>query len=213
MAGDSATVTAVKTTPSEIQAEAIKSLRTQNMVLKTEIQKTKRALALEGGCKKRALQIKRLRAQLSDLNRGPNPAPVQKTAQQVDVQALRGEVAELARQHDALKLKLKGILSRVQTLERGALKERVKEALELSAVNDEAIERLKPKERPKQKAAVFRAHIAQQSRLYQVIIALNAELVARNRELNQNRVEPGEAGISTEIDRLQTRLHLLESYA
>jgi hypothetical protein len=205
-----------KTTPSEVQSEAIKSLRTQNMILKTEIQKTKRALALEGGCKNRALQIKKLRAQLDDLHRVPAPmsdAPPARPTQPVDVQTLKAEVTELERERDALKLKFKGILSRVQTLERGELKERVKGGLELSAQHHEVIERLRPKERQRPAAKRFRAHIGQQSRLYQVIMALNAELVARNRELNQNRVEQGESGIRTEIDRLQTRLHLLESYA
>jgi hypothetical protein len=204
-----------KVTATDVQSEAIKTLRVQNMILKTDIQKAKRALALEGGCKNRARQIKKLRAQLEDLPPAPTPQiaadPPTKAGPPIDLQTLRSEVAELSRDREALKLTLKGILSRVSTLERSDLKERVKAGLETSAANDAAIEALKPKVKAKPKARAFRGHVGQQSRLSVIILALNSELVTRNRELNHSAVPPNEAGLQIEVERLQKRLHLLES--
>lgn len=200
---------------SDAQNEMIRNFRKQNDSLKTEIQKAKRVLAQEGGCKNRALKIKKLEAMLNDLPRQRDDAvgapPKTPGGQNVDVQTLRNEIGDLTKENDSLKLKLKGLVSRVSTLEKNGLKERVVANLKRSEANDEMIEKLRPKELRRLQQKKFRDHIGQQSRLAVIIAGLNSELVERNRELNHNAVENNEAGICKEIERLQKRLHLLES--
>lgn len=201
----------------DAQSERIRALRVQTVSLKTDIQKAKRVLAQEGGCKNRAQKIRKLEALLEDIPRLAKDDPCEfvppKTPNggNIDVQALRTEIGELTRENDSLKLKLKGLRSRVVTLEKDGLKERVKANLVKSEKNDEIIEHLRPKQRRIKKQEKFRDHIGQQSRLAVMILGLNAELTERNRELNQGEMVSGEAGISREIARLQKRLHLLES--
>jgi hypothetical protein len=208
MATEAPAIPQVKVDP---QTELIKSLRDQTTVLRTAIQKAKRVLSLEGGCKNRARQIKKLKAQLEDL---PKVGPRGETpkVQAVDVQGLRNDIAELTRERDSLKLKSKGLLSRVAIFEKGDLKTRVRTNLEISNQNDQIIERLRPKDRKRsQIQPIYRGHVGQQSRLCVIINGLNAELTERNVELRRNKVEPNEAGVYKEIERVQKRLHLLES--
>jgi hypothetical protein len=200
----------------EVQSEIIRNLRVQNASLKTEIQKAKRVLAQEGGSKNRALQIKKLKQQLEDLPRAPSSQaveylPPKQSQPTVDLQTLRADIADLSAQHKTLELKLKGLASRVSTLEKADLKTVVNSKLAVSGQNDVIIERLRPKEQKKPLVRKFRGHIGQQSRLSVIILGLNRELVERNRELNHSAVQPNEAGVSREIERLQKRLHLLES--
>ena len=199
----------------DTQTEMIRNLRKQNDSLKTEIQKAKRVIAQEGGCKNRAVKIKKLEAMLSDLPRQrdevASPPPKTAGGQNIDVQTLRNEIGDLTKENESLKLKLKGLVSRVSTLEKNGLKERVVANLEKSEANDELIEKLRPKAKARPQQKKFRDHVGQQSRLAVIIAGLNSELVERNRELNHNAVENNEAGICKEIERLQKRLHLLES--
>lgn len=201
----------------DAQAERIRVLRTQTDSLKTDIQKAKRVLVQEGGCKNRAQKIKKLEAMLEDLPRVSKEDPCEfvppKTpnGMNIDVQALRSEIGDLTKENESLKLKLKGLRSRVTTLEKDGLKDRVKANLIQSEKNDEEIERLRPKQRRRPIQEKFRDHVGQQSRLAVIILGLHAELAERNKELNHGEVASGEAGISREIARLQKRMHLLES--
>jgi hypothetical protein len=193
------------------QTELIKALRDQRTDLKTAVQKAKRVLSLEGGCKNRALQIKKLKAQLEDLPKG-GPRGETPRAQAVDFQSLRNDIAELTRERDSLKLKSKGLLSRVEIFEKGDLKTKVKANLEKSAQNDQIIQQLRPKDGIRSQAQkVYRGHIVQHARLCVIIDGLHAEWAERNKELRHNKVESNEAGVHKEIERLQKRLHLLES--
>lgn len=214
------------TTQSEVQNEYIRNLRIQTDSLKTEIQKAKRVISLEGGCKNRALQIKKLKAQIEDLPKissinssssleyqPPKTASssTNQSAQGLDSQTLRTRIADLTIENDKLKLKLRGLKSRVSVLEKGDLKDRVKKNMSKSEQNDILIEKLRPKKIKMPTQKKFRGHVAQQSRLQVIILGLHSELVQRNKDLNFNKVENGEPGICKEIERLQKRLHLLES--
>lgn len=213
-------------TQTDAQNEYIRNLRIQTDSLKTEIQKAKRVISLEGGCKNRALQIKKLKTQIEDLPKitstnsnssleyqPPKTASssTSQAAQGIDGQTLRNQIADLSIERDKLKLKLRGLKSRVLVLEKGDLKANVKKNLSKSEQNDILIEKLRPKKIKMPTQKKFRGHIAQQSRLQVVILGLHAELHERNKDLNFNKVEPGEPGICKEIERLQKRLHLLES--
>lgn len=214
------------TTQAEVQNEYIRSLRIQTDSLKTEIQKAKRVISLEGGCKNRALQIKKLKAQIEDLPKinsinsnssleyqPPKTASssVSQSAQGLDSQTLRTRIADLTIENDKLKLKLRGLKSRVSVLEKGDLKARVKKNMSKSEQNDILIEKLRPKKIKTVVQKKYNGHVAQQSRLQVIILGLHSELVQRNKDLNFNKVENGEPGICKEIERLQKRLHLLES--
>lgn len=214
------------TTQTDAQNEYIRNLRIQTDSLKTEIQKAKRVISLEGGCKNRALQIKKLKAQIEDLpksNISSNSSlefqPPRTTSSQathsgspgLDIQTLRGQIGDLTLENDKLKLKLRGLQSRVSVLEKSSLKSTVKQNLEKSEKNDILIEQLRPKKIKMPTKKKFRGHIAQQSRQQVIILGLHAELYERNKELNFNKVQTGESGICKEIERLQKRLHLLES--
>lgn len=213
------------TSQTEVQNEYIRNLRIQTDSLKTEIQKAKRVISLEGGCKNRALQIKKLKAQIEDLPKmssinsnssleyqPPKTASSSTSqAQGIDGQTLRTRIADLTIENDKLKLKLRGLKSRVSVLEKGDLKARVKKNMSKSDQNDILIEKLRPKKIKMPTQKKYRGHVAQQSRLQVVILGLHSELVQRTKDLNFNKVEPGEAGINKEIERLQKRLHLLES--
>lgn len=196
---------------SEINSQVLHNLRLQTDKLKTDISKAKRVLSQEGGCKNRALQIKKLKQQIEDLKqysireeiKTPSSGPI-------DIQELKASVTKLQSEEDSLNFKLKGLRSRIQTLEKSGLKVRVKANLALSHENDRRIEALIPKEEPPKKKQ-FRGHISQQSRLSVVIHGLNHELAERARELNLNKVIGDEPGLCKEIERLQKRLHLLES--
>lgn len=203
-------------------ADLIRSLRLQTDSLKTEISKAKRIIAQEGGCKNRALQIRRLRAQLEDLNTIGRPsssasleyAPPHQagsTAPQIDAQTLRSEIGELSNENKSLKLKLRGLSSRVSILENSELKTRVKNNILKSDQNDIIIQRLTPKQKRAVNKKKYRGHIGQQSRLSVIIIGLYKELKEREFDLNHNQIEATEAGLTKEIERLQKRLHLLES--
>ena len=200
---------------SEAQNEAIRNLRLQTDSLKVEIQKTKRALALEGGNKNRAAQIKKLRQQLADIPQedyDPNQMPTKSQGPSFDIPELKADIAKLTEEERALTLKLKGLKSRRNILNPTELKAGIKEKMKKSRIDDELIEKLRPKEEPKSsRKEQYRNHITQQSRLSVMIHGLHAELVARNKELNHNKTPQGETGITLEIERMQKRLHLLES--
>ncbi|OHT08536.1 hypothetical protein TRFO_22871 [Tritrichomonas foetus] len=210
----------IKHGPNEVQNEMIRNLRLETDSLKTEIQKAKRVISQEGGCKNRALHIKKLKSQIEDLPKESAPSESleyspPKTGQSqssgIDVQTLRTQIADLSNEKESLRLKLRGLKSRVSVLEKDPLKARVRKNLKISETNDARIEKLRPKKIAMPTQKKFRGHVAQQSRLQVVILGLNAELIERNKELNLNKVEPGEPGICKEIERLQKRLHLLES--
>jgi len=193
----------------------VRNLRVQNDSLKTDIQKAKRGPALKGGCKDRAPKIRRLEAVIGGGAGAAHEDAVEvapaRAATGADVQALRAEVDGLAREGEALKLKLRGLISRIAKLEKSGIKERVRANLARSGENDAMIERLRPKKRAPPQRRQFREHVGQQSRLSVVILGLNAELAGRTRELNHAAVVPGEPGLCGEIERMQRRLHLLES--
>ncbi|KAH0795290.1 hypothetical protein GPJ56_000739 [Histomonas meleagridis] len=198
------------------RADLVRKLRSQNSILLTDIQKAKRVLANEGGCKNRALKIKKLRSQIEEISKLPNQEsesfhPKSTNPQPLDPQTLRREIGNLKRDNDNMKLKLKGLQSRISTLEKSEMKSRIKNNLIISDQNDELIERLAPKQQRTTSRKQYRAHIGQQSRLSVVINGLHAELYERREELNHCKVQKGENGIRCEIDRLLKRLQLLES--
>lgn len=203
-------------------SDLIRTLRIQADSLKTEITKAKRVLSQEGGCKNRAIQIKRLKAQLEDISsigRPSSSASLEYTPQrqtgnnttQIDAQTLRSEIGDLNNENQGLKLKLKGLSSRVSILENAELKNRVNANLAKSDQNDIIIQRLTPKQKRVVNKKKFRGHIGQQSRLSVVILGLYKELKGREFDINHNKVESTEVGLTKEIERLQKRLHLLES--
>ena len=199
---------------SEQQNEAIRNLRLQTDALKTEIAKTKRALALEGGNKNRAAQIQKLRQQLAGLPQEEydlHQMPTKTAGPQFDIPELKAAIEKLTNEQRTLSLKLKGLKSRANILNPTELKASLKEKMKKSQLNDDIIESLKPKEPKKPPKNQFRDHITQQSRLSVMIRGLHLELVARNKELNHNKTLQGEAGLTKEIERMQKRLHLLES--
>ena len=199
---------------SEQQNEAIRNLRLQADALKTEISKTKRALALEGGNKNRATQIRKLRQQLADIPEeeyDPNQMPTKTAGPNFDIPELKADIAKLTNEQRTLSLKLKGLKSRASILSPTELKASLKEKLKKSILNDDIIESLKPKKEKKPVKKQYKDHISQQSRLSVMIKGLHAELVQRNKELNHNKTPQGEAGITFELERMQKRLHLLES--
>jgi len=193
--------------------EVLRSLRLQTDSLKTELNKAKRALSLEGGNLGRGNIIKKLKAQLQDcaidveLENKPERTP----HNQVDPNELKNEIQMLSDEHKNLKLKLKGLRSRVVFLEKSEIKSRVKANLAQSDHNDETIEILKPKKKNKEKKESYHAHIGQHSRLSVIIHGLHSELVSRLRDLNHHKITNSENGIHNEIEKLQKRLHLLES--
>ena len=232
-------------TQNEVQNEYIRNLRLQTDILKTEIQKAKRVIAQEG-CKNRALQIKKIKAQIEDMpaigsnlnsprshTRNNNdeltpdepleyippsisdsPKSTQSHANAnsgIDATKLRNQIGELTQEYESLNLKLRGLKSRVSILEKDNLKARVKKNLAISEQNDARIEKLKPTKIAMPTQKKYRGHISQQSRLQVVILGLHSELIERTKELNFHKVQPGEPGICKEIERLQKRLHLLES--
>lgn len=199
---------------SEQQNEAIRLLRLQTDSLKTQIKKAKKALDLEGGNKNRANQILKLKQQLAELpvdNGTDDVSATRSNAPTYDIQELKNEVTQLQEERKNLKLKLQGLNSRVAVLEQSDLKSRILTNLDRSKKNDDVIELLKPKEKKKEPKRQYRVHIGQQSRQSVMIRGLHQELVERMNELNHNKIEKGETGITREIERMQKRLHLLES--
>lgn len=197
----------------EIQNEAIRNLRHQVDSLKTEVSKAKKALALEGGNKRTALQIKKLKAQLAELpveEVDDDALPTKSVNNHPDYVELKNDVTQLQDDHKALKLKLNGLQSRISILEKQDIKPKLKKSLDLSNKNDQLIEMIKPKEKV-QKKEQYKGHVSQRSRLSVIICGLHKELYERTKELNTNKVLDGEHGVQKEIERLQKRLHLLES--
>lgn len=200
----------------QAQTEAIRVLRLKIDSLKTEINKSKRALALEGGNKNRAAQIKKLKQQMAEIQlpeEDPNALPTKSAGAQFDIPELKADITKLSGEQSRLDLKLKGLKARVKTLNPTNLKAQIKEKLQQSQNNDEIIKKLTPKpEDPSQKKPKqYKLHITQQSRLSVMIHGLHHELVERQKEINHNKTLQGEAGITREIERMQKRLHLLES--
>lgn len=200
----------------QAQNEAIRNLRLQIDSLKVEISKSKRALALEGGNKNRAVQIKKLRQQMAEIQipeEDPNALPTKSAGAQFDIPELKADIAKLSGEQSRLDLKLKGLRARVKNLNPTELKAQIKEKLKQSQSFDERINKLKPKpdspdqKKPKQ----YKLHITQQSRLSVMIHGLHHELIERQKEINHNKTPQGEIGITREIERMQKRLHLLES--